>query len=175
MGEPYNIIVADPPWNESGGGKIKRGAARHYPLMKTPQIVETMRGQLDDRTTDTALMFLWVTNNFLVDGLGVMRECGFEYITNIVWVKDRFGLGYYFRGQHELCLFGRKKPPGRPPKTETTYTTVLGGGVIPRGRHSQKPSALQEMIEDRWAGPYLELFARTARPGWDAWGNEVAS
>ena len=32
-----------------------------------------------------------------------------------------------------------------------------------------------ETIEDRWAGPYLELFARTARPGWDAWGNEVAS
>ena len=56
---------------------------------------------------DDAFLFLWVTANYLPDGLEVMRAWGFVYRTNIVWVKDKIGLGYYVRHQHELCLIGR--------------------------------------------------------------------
>ena len=58
----YNIIYADPPWNEQGGGKIKRGADRHYNLMKTKDIKELPVSNLAD---EQCWLFLWVTNNFL--------------------------------------------------------------------------------------------------------------
>ena len=93
----YKTIYADPPWREQGGGKIKRGADRHYPLMKTKDIKAL---PVKDIADDDCWLFLWVTNNFLKDGLEVMEEWGFRYVTNFVWTKERFGIGYYFRGQH---------------------------------------------------------------------------
>lgn len=171
--ERYGVIVADPPWNETGGGRIKRGADRHYPLMKTPQIVALMRDEwrLAARAADKSAAFIWVTNNYLPDGLEVLSALGFRYVTCLTWAKDRFGLGYYFRGQTEHVVFGVKgrwstRPPG-------TSSTLIGGDLIKRGAHSVKPAALQDMIEQRFDGPYLEVFARRPREGWAALGNEV--
>jgi N6-adenosine-specific RNA methylase IME4 len=45
----------------------------------------------------------------------------------------------------------------------------------PVGKHSEKPEAFQDLVEQVSPGPYLELFARRRRLGWDVWGNEVAS
>lgn len=170
----YRIAVVDPPWLERGGGKIKRGADRHYPLMKTDDICELLHvgnteGPLADMLPISA-MFLWVTNNFLPDGLRVMEVAGYRYVTMLTWAKDRFGLGYYFRGQTEHVLFGVRGKWSRPPGTSST---LLGGGALPRTRHSAKPPQLQDMIEERFEGPYLELFARGQRSGWTAWGNEI--
>ena len=167
MTEPYRTIVADPPWLERGGGKIKRGADRHYPLLSTSEIIRVML-QADQWRPDPAgaHLYLWVTNNFLPDGLEVMKALGFRYITNIAWCKDRIGLGQYFRGQHELCLFGvmgRLMTDIKPP-------TVV---QAPRRRHSKKPPEFMEIIERASPLPRLELFSRRARPGWTAWGNEV--
>ena len=39
----YSCIMADPPWEERGGGKITRGAQRHYPLLKTRDIPGVMQ------------------------------------------------------------------------------------------------------------------------------------
>ena len=66
----YSTIYADPPWMESGGGKIKRGADRHYELMKTKDIVNL---PIPFITEQNAHLYLWVTNNFLQDGLQVMK------------------------------------------------------------------------------------------------------
>ncbi len=100
----YKTIYADPPWLEQGGGaKYKRGADRHYPLMKTANIARLPVAELAE---DNAHLYLWVTNNFLRDGFEVMEAWGFKYKTTITWAKDRFGLGQYFRGQTEHCLFG---------------------------------------------------------------------
>ncbi len=114
----YQIIYADCPWAESGGGKIKRGADRHYSLMKTEDILNLDVPAICDAN---AHLYLWVTNNFLIDGLEVMRAWGFDYKTVITWVKaenqvslgfgwvlQRVGLGQYFRGITEQCLFGVK-------------------------------------------------------------------
>ena len=169
----YRTIMADPPWNESGGGKIKRGADRHYDLMKTPDIIDLMRYTLDGKIADNAHLYLWVTNNYLQDGLHVLGSLGFSYTTNIVWAKDRPGIGQYFRGQHELCLFGVRGKGFEVRTARRDIPTLLGKGTLPRTRHSKKPDEIYDLVEARSKGPYIELFARNSRDGWDSWGNEI--
>lgn len=168
----YGTIYADPPWNEAGGGKIRRGADRHYKLMKTADIAALPIRHL---AADDAHLYLWVTNGHLPDGLRVMDAWGFRYVTNIAWAKDRFGLGQYYRGQHELCLFGvrgrvpyRKLPSGKRAQGRTLI-------AAPRRAHSEKPEEMRGMIEVVSPGPYVELFARRQTEGWDTWGDEVFS
>lgn len=180
----YKTIYADPPWMESGGGKIKRGADKHYPLMKTKDIINLPIHNLAD---DNCHLYLWVTNNFLEDGLQVMKSWGFTYKTKITWVKgecldsegktfkfENAGLGQYFRGLDEVCLFGvkgvlpYKTLDGKRQQGKTVF-------VAPRGQHSEKPKEMYEMIEKVSYAPYIELFARNKRAGWDVWGNEVES
>lgn len=168
----------DPPWLERGGGKIKRGADRHYPLVPTPELPAVIRScEHWDRLADDAHCYMWVTNNFLTDGLWLLEQLGFRYVTNLVWVKKQFGIGYYFRGMHELVLFGVR---GNTVFTEGTWTTVLGDGPIDHPRdelgkriHSRKPEQLHELIEQASPGKWLEIFAREARPGWLTWGNQL--
>ncbi len=167
----YRCIAADPPWLERGGGKIKRGADRHYPLMKTPDIIDLMWDVLAPVMDPTGChLHLWVTNNFLRDGLQVMDALGFRYVTMRTWAKDKIGLGQYWRGQTEQLLFGVM---GKLPALNRTESTLIGKGLVPRGRHSEKPAIAYEEIERVSPGPRLEMFARGPRPGWTVWGNEA--
>ena len=168
----YQIIYADPPWNETGGGKIKRGADRHYPLMKTKEIANLDISSIAD---DNCHLYLWTTNNHLPDALLVMKAWGFKYKTMITWHKDKFGLGQYFRGQTEHCLFGVK---GMIPYKIVNNKRQQGTTVFnaPRGKHSKKPIEMIKLIEkvsDREGFHKIELFAREKRDGWDTWGNEI--
>ena len=175
----FEIVLADPPWNERGGGKIKRGADRHYPLMKTEEIIR-LGDDIEHFIGDDAFLFLWVTNNYLPAGLEVMQAWGFDYRTNFVWVKDRVGLGFYARGQHELCLVGVR---GNPPRSRRGGGGGSNGFEVPpsvlhadRGAHSKKPEAFYEVVESfksEPGSPCLELFARNTRAGWESWGNEL--
>lgn len=166
----YKTIYADPPWQESGGGKIKRGADRHYPLMTTKEICELPVQQIAD---ENCHLYLWTTNNFLQDAFKVMEAWGFEYITCITWMKDRQGLGQYYRGLTEHCLFGRK---GMVPYKTIDEKRQQGvtGFYAPKKEHSQKPDIMRQMIEKVSYMPAIELFARQKHPGWDCWGNEVS-
>lgn len=175
----YSTIVADPPWQERGAGKCKRGADRHYPLLSTRDIPRVMMSAPEWRPANDAHLYLWVTNNFLSDGLFVMSALGFRYVTNLVWVKGtlrdesvdpQLGIGQYFRGQHELCFFGVR---GDGYAVRTERRDIGSALIATRGRHSAKPSSSYELIEQRSRGPYLEMFARSGRPGWDAWGNQA--
>ena len=167
----YKTVVLDPPWKESGGGKIKRGADRHYPLLKAAAMPEVIKGcpHWSNIGVD-AHMYMWVTNTFLPDGLWLMSQLGFTYKTNVVWVKQRIGLGQYFRGQHELCLFGVR---GDSYSVRTGDKTIASVIKADRGKHSKKPDVFLEMVEKRSNGPYLEVFARRVRENWTCWGNEV--
>ena len=170
----YEVIYADPPWPEKGSGRVKRGADRHYPLMSVSEVKQLGKVVCEVAAPD-ALLFLWTTNRFLPDAIEVLKEWGFVYKTNIVWCKDRFGLGFYFRGQHELCLFGIR---GRPPHS-IQGSTRTGRFVPPsviharREKHSQKPVEVYAIIERFSDGPYLEMFARNRRPKWDSWGKDL--
>ena len=174
MSNKIRTIVADPPWSEKGGGKIKRGADKHYGLMKVPDIIDLMQQWLDEEEhEDNQHMYLWVTNQFLASGLEVMKALGFRYITNIVWYKNSFGIGRYFRGQHEICLFGVRNR-GFDPDLRTDSNSVPSAFPAKKRQHSRKPEEFYELVESRSKGPYLEMFARTSRGAdWTPKGNEV--
>lgn len=206
--ERFSCILCDPPWSESGGGRIKRGAQVHYPLMKTKDIIAKLTPMLYGfmgqtpagepyfhapafPVADNAHLWIFSTNNYLEDGLEVMRALGFRYVTNVAWAKmevaggiggrgrlwlaQRPGLGQYLAGQHELLLFGvRGKLPARW-KDKTSGARRQGTLLCaPRREHSRKPDETYDLIENVSPGPRLELFARgPARAGWEVWGNEA--
>ena len=168
----YQIIYADPPWHEQGGGKIKRGADRHYNLMKSEDIA---RLDVPSITDVNAHCYLWTTNNHLEDALWVLDVWKFQYKTMITWVKDKFGLGQYFRGNTEHCLFGVKGMlpykiiDGKRQQATTSF-------FAKRTEHSKKPDEMYAIIakvSDREGYNKIELFARCERPGWDVFGNQI--
>ena len=164
-------IIADPPWRERGGGKIKRGADRHYPLMSTSQNIEIMKNWLDQHElSDDLHFYLWVTNNFLVDGIRAIEELGFRYITNIIWIKNSIGLGRYFRGKHEICLFATR---GRGFGVITESRSIPSVFHAKKRDHSRKPEEFYELVEKRSKGKYLYMFSRSDRPNWIMTGNEA--
>ncbi len=175
----HATILMDPPWPETGGGKIKRGCDRHYPVIKRREDIARVvlqSGVWDP--ADDAHLYVWVTNNYLPWGLWLMDALGFRYITNLPWTKDRIGLGQYFRGGHELLLFGVRGsgPSIRTDRRDISTTALMGAeSVFELGRvvHSAKPVEAYELIEARSKGPYLEIFARNTRDGWTSWGNEI--
>lgn len=180
----FRCIAADPPWLERGGGKSKRGADRHYPLMRTSDIYRVMHDAIERAggMAESCHLWVWVTDNFLRDGLGIIEALGFRYIRTLVWVKAdaslddldqgdlQVGLGQYLRGSHELCLLGVRGPSMLPPTGDRRSSVV----VAPRTRHSAKPREAYDVIESTSPGPRLELFARLPREGWAVFGNEVA-
>ena len=170
----YRCILMDPPWLEQGGGKIKRGADRHYPLMDVRSIYRTVVTSGVWRPDPTgAVLWCWTTNTFLRDALWLVDALGFRYITNVVWAKvGNPGLGQWLRGRHELLLLASAgENPATLAKTDRRDLTSLV--VAERGRHSQKPAESYELIEARTHGPRIEFFARSQRPGWDVWGNQA--
>ena len=121
----YATLYADPPWPERGGGKIKRGADRHYALMSVADISAMPFGEW---AAWNAHLYLWVTNNYLPAGLECVKAWGFRYVTMVTWVKDRAGLGQYYRGRTEHCLFAVR---GRLPyKTHNDGKRAQGETVI---------------------------------------------
>lgn len=167
----YRTLYIDPPWPERGGGKIKRGADRHYDLMSVKEIEALPVGSLAH--PDGCHVYLWATNNYLRAALDCLDAWGFEYVTTITWGKDKMGLGQYYRGMSEHCLFAttkRRLPYKIADGKRRQGTTLL---LAPRTVHSKKPAEMREMIEKVSYGPRLEMFARERNEGWDAWGNEV--
>lgn len=187
----YKTIALDPPWLERGGGKSKRGADRHYPLMPTPKIIEIVTlSEPVSRLAADAHCWCWVTDNYLEDGLRLMKAMGFRYVRTLVWVKVKrqadaahdvlskalggtgllsIGLGQYLRGAHELALLGVRGDAMVPATADRMPSVVFA----PKAKHSEKPQAAFDVFERCSPGPRVEMFARKARPGWEAWGNEA--
>lgn len=162
MQKKYRTILADPPWalNQVGG----YGASRHYPVMPLDKIAGL---RVDQLAEDNAHLWLWVTNADLFRQVEVMAAWGFQYRSCLTWIKPRFGLGQYLRNQTEHLLLGIR---GRAPIQFKGQGSWL---YAPLQEHSHKPEEQYAVIERCSPGPYLELFARRNRPGWDVWGNEV--
>lgn len=180
----YGAILADPPWRFkvwSGPDKkvASRGSVAPYNTMDTEAIAALPVGDL---CADDCVLFLWVTWPILLDALAIMKAWGFEYKTcGFSWIKAHarqielfqedvetyMGLGYWTRANSEVCLLATR---GKPKRINADVRQAI---IEPKREHSRKPSLVYQRIERLVAGPYLELFARSRRVGWDAWGNEV--
>jgi N6-adenosine-specific RNA methylase IME4 len=166
----YAVLYADPPWhfevyNEESG--IERAAGNHYSTMSLDEICALPVPRL---ASSDAALFMWTTVPHLRESFDVLVAWGFEYKTNIVWVKEKIGLGYFVRNQHELLLVATRGDMPLPSPGNRPSSVI----DAPRREHSRKPDEAYELIERMYSElPKLELFARQARPGWDAWGNET--
>jgi len=161
----FNVIYADPPWRYNL--PFAGSPDMHYPTLETEKIC-----RLEIPVADDAVLFLWATNPCLKDAFSVMSAWGFKYKTNMVWVKDRAGTGYWVRGQHELLLIGIKGKMETPLEQNRPPSVIFA----PRTNHSEKPKEVYEIIERMFPnGKYLELFARQKRERWCSWGLEIES
>lgn len=141
--------------------------------MKKDEIIRTIYQSGVWFPDENCHLWIWVTNNFLKDGLFIMEALGFRYITKATWAKDgRFGLGQYMRGKTEDCLFGIR---GRLPALVKNESTLFGDGLLHKGRHSEKPESSYDKIRRISPGPRLEMFARRNIEGFLAWGNQIAA
>jgi N6-adenosine-specific RNA methylase IME4 len=170
----FSMIYADPPWDygqspdrsDCFGGD----PALHYPVMSTDAIAALPIDQIADFNS---LCWLWVPNCLLKDGLKVLDAWGFEYVTCMVWVKNRSpGSKGAVLPRHETVLVGKRNKGlvfnGKP------ASSVVIKDVDPQRIHSRKPVEFAEEIERLYgSAAKIELFCRQARPGWVVWGNEA--
>ena len=171
---PFKCIVADPPWpTERKKGTLYAGAtdtppmktiALDYPVMSVPSIAAM---PIRDTVEDGCHLYLWTTQRFLRSAYDVLDAWGFKQGAVLVWSKPPKGVCGTWVCSAEFCIFARR---GALPAKRRHIGTVF---QWPRGKHSAKPEAFQDMVETVSPGPYLELFARRQRPGWTVWGNEV--
>lgn len=166
-------VVADPPWwpklhaNTLGRreGKYRAGPQRYYRLLTVEQIIA-----LRPATEPRAHLWLWCINQHVDWGYVVARAWGFEPQQMVTWCKPTLGTGR-FQCNTEQALVCRKGGPvgnafGRTIGTHFTW---------PRKRHSEKPEEFFALVESASPGPYLEMFARRRRLGWDSFGDQLAA
>jgi N6-adenosine-specific RNA methylase IME4 len=171
----FKTVLADPPWrftNRTGKVAPEHRRLDRYSTMSLDEIKALPVG---DATAKDSHLYLWVPNALLLEGIEVLQAWGFRYVSNIIWAKrrkdggpDGRGVGFYFRNVTEPILFGvkgsmRTLDPGR-----STVNMI----ETRKREHSRKPDEQYDLIESCSPGPYLEMFARYARPGWSVWGNE---
>lgn len=167
----YRCVLADPPWPLALAGQRKRKKEGRkpetlpYPTMTVEEIaalpVATFAAQ-------ACHLWLWTTNQHLEAGFQVMRAWGFTYLAPIHWIKPS-GQGNWFIHRTQTLLFGYRESCRFPMNRYMPNVIETGDPV----RHSQKPDAAYRFIEAISPRPWLELFARQKRVGWDVWGNEV--
>jgi N6-adenosine-specific RNA methylase IME4/ParB-like chromosome segregation protein Spo0J len=164
----YGVIYADPPWKYDNipFGDLARTCELHYPPMALEEICA-----LPAPATATCVLFLWATIPLLEKAFTVVNAWGFSHQSASVWKKDKAGIGYWVRGQCELLLIATRGNNVPKPAPGEQFPAII---EAPRSRHSEKPAVFAEHIERLFPNvPKLEMFARKARPGWDAWGNEA--
>lgn len=178
MSKKYGVILADPPWGygvNNGNGV----AENHYRTMTNQQLLEL---PINEMAGNDAILLVWTTWAFFPFSLKLIEAWGFEYKTGFPWIKindiatdlwgkvhikPHWGVGFWTRACTEIMTISKRgniKSPVDPPL----------GLMGDRFEHSRKPESIYEYAE-LFPGPYLELFARRSRLGWDVWGNEVES
>lgn len=162
---PFNVLYADPPWRYEQVRTDNRAIENHYPTMPLDEICAMKLPVLDD-----AVVFLWATSPKQAEAHKVIEAWGFDYRTNMVWVKDKIGMGHYVRQQHEQLLIAKRGNMHTPEESARPPSVVYAD----RGKHSEKPEVFYEIIESMYPNSlYGELFARRRRDGWGSWGNQL--
>ena len=183
----YRTIVVDPPWSytqhwqrseqwRSLSGRMfkrggfmgrytagARGAAAQYDCMTLEQIAALPISEWADNDSH---LYLWTTNAFLKDSFPILEGWSFTFKTMLTWTKTQLGMGLYYRNTTEHVLFGISGSLKCLRRDVPTHFTAA------RRSHSQKPEVFYDIVQSMSPGPYLDVFSRQQRLGWDTWGNE---
>jgi len=187
----YNVIYADPPWDQKAGRKLQSYKVVEgkqiwnsnatitedlpYPTMSVEEIANL---DIKSIAENDSFLFIWVTNKYLLEAKEVITAWGFRYVACITWKKKRMGggLGGVVRISSEFLLFCRRgnlKAVGNIPESVIEAKRPYKNGFP---CHSKKPEIFAQMIESvSPPGNKLELFARSQRKGWDVFGNQVVN
>ena len=174
----FATVLADPPWqfqNRTGKVAPEHRRLNRYETMTLDDIKALPVGAVSAAASH---LYLWVPNALLPEGLAVLAAWGFQYKSNLVWHKirkdgepDGRGVGFYFRNVTELVLFGVR---GKNARTLAPGRRQVNFLKTQKREHSRKPDEFYDLVEACSPGPFLELFARGARPGWTGWGDQAA-
>jgi N6-adenosine-specific RNA methylase IME4 len=176
----YRVIYADPPWTFATYSKKGKGrsAEAHYDCMTLDDIKAL---PVAEWAAPDAVLLMWATDPLLRRALEVIEAWGFTYKTvGFYWAKlqkgrttafmterDFFtGMGFWTRANPEPCLLATR---GHPKRRAGDVRKLV---ISPRREHSRKPDEVYDRIERLLGGPFLELFARARRPGWDTLGDQ---
>ena len=175
MNKKYQVILADPPWRYDFSKDNADKIEQHYPTMSLEEICS-----LQPLAEDNSVLYLWATAPKLLEAFEVMERWGFTYKTHAIWDKGWVGMGYWFRGQHELLLVGTRGSFSPPEETKRISSVIRSK----KSQHSTKPDYVRQMITEWYPNKSkLEMFARQDKRNlfqqdikhWDVWGNEVES
>ena len=170
----YSVVLADPPWDY--GMPNDRAPSRvipheQYPTLSTDAICEL---DVEAMAAGDSMLYLWCPASLLPDGLSVMQGWGFEYVSNWVWQKTGSQLncgGGTAMVQHELLLVGKRGKGLTIAGKKLRRSSIV---TAPVTKHSAKPTVFHEQIEVLYPGvSKVELFSRSTRQGWTAWGNQA--
>lgn len=216
---PYVTWLADPAWEYNQSLKmadgVKRSSQSQYATMTVQQVCDlytpsVLPGPLGSGkmkrkygaiaqfdVADTALLGLWITAPFLLDGIHnrVCDAWGFTPRQIVPWIKGRLdvvyplsasayaklviqpGMGHLTRGCVEYLVLATRGKYTSLVKTHSENGLLLAEEdafiIAPKSKHSRKPAEAYALLERLFPGPYIELFARERRPGWEAWGLEA--
>jgi len=163
--ETFDVIYADPPWRYDFAESSNRKIENHYTTMQTSDIAK-----MKVPAKENCVLFMWATAPKLLEALDVMKGWGFTYKTHGIWDKEKIGMGYWFRGQHELLMVGVKGKMS-PPEASIRISSII---KEQRSKHSRKPDCVAEYIELAFYNKSkVELFCREPRNGWYSYGNEI--
>lgn len=184
----YRTIVADPPWRydefvgfsgpragaDAGGRRptptVRRSRPLPYPSMTVDDIAAL---PVEAMAAPAAWLWLWTTNRYIPDAFGILTAWGFKYAATVVWKKGK-GVSPFSQSavsaitDAEFLLVGRRGAAKRTGRLDRLVIECPRGGT-----HSRKPDLFLDLIATVTPGPYLEMFARRQRLGWDTWGNEA--
>ena len=170
----YKVVLADPPWTfvvRSPKGETKSPQA-HYQCMG----IESIKAMpvVNLAHPEGAVCVMWATAPMIQEALDTMKSWGWTYKSMAAWAKQSstgtkwaFGTGYIFRSAAEFILVGTR---GKIQQKARNVRNLL---VSPVREHSRKPDLIYDLVESLWDGPYVELFSRAHRQGWDSFGDQV--
>lgn len=184
MSARYRTIVADPPWPypegfaKNHGGRVADGTQEQARIAALPYDAMTLRDIASMRVSDLALpdawLWLWTTNRYLRDAFDIADAWGFRYRQTVVWHKSDGHPRFPATVAPNRAEYVLVCSIGKPERVTALASNVLSIPFNPATmEHSQKPEAVIDAIEQVCPGPYLELFARRNRFGWDTWGDEA--
>ena len=174
----YDLILADPPWRQTKGGKKNvrpdsSGTELDYPVCSMEEIKEHLRQATSLAAGDNVILFLWTIDKYLFEAQQMAESLGYRLHARMIWNKvTGIPAAFTVRYGHEYLLYmykGKLIPVAKEErgKIHTVFTEKVH-------RHSQKPEISYEIIERLYPNlKKLEMYARRQRDGWDAFGNEV--